>query len=224
MVPVELPGWSRVDGANDQEWEGSNADPPTGWAYQTQADWAANVNSSKKSSLVLTQSVNSGNFTLLYQTATITTTNKTVYSVLEVVSSLGVASANGRAGIGIRNSSNGRSVVLYIEYGDGFVRFRTTDLVDATTGTHNMNTAQAMFPLNHPFVLMIANDGTNLTFKAGPLYGGGFADAPTATFATETLASFLTQIGGSADQICYMMNMNTSGQTLKIISDWIRVV
>lgn len=222
MVPVELPGWSRVDGANDQEWEGSNSDPPSGWAYQTQADWAANVNNTRKSCLVLTQSVFSGNFTLLYQTATITTTNKTVYAVLEVVSSAGISNPNGRAGIGIRNSSNGRSVVVYAEYGNISVNLRQTDLVDATTGTHNFNSAQGMLPMNHPFVFAISNDGTNLTFKFAPLYGGAFSDL--TTIWTETLASFLTQIGGAADQICYMMNMNTSGQTLKIISDWIRVV
>lgn len=220
--PVDTPGWPRRDGADDTEWEITNADPPAGWAWDTQDSWVVDVNNTRKSCLQLTRATATGNFTTLYRSATFTSAGKTIFGVLEVLSSGSIAGNSGRAGIILRNSSNGRAVILYIEYEANVISVRVFDLNNATSGTLKVARGNVILSLVTPFIFAIQNDGTNLNFRVAP-YGGG-AESDFETIYSETLASFLTAAGGDADQYGYIMNLNSGSQTLKIISDWIRVV
>lgn len=216
--PFYNPGFIRYDGANDEEWEGANADPPSGWSYDNQSTATVDVNNVSKSELRMTASntvSNRGAF--LYKSAPASPSNKTYYAQIALEN---VGSDASYGGIFVRNNSNGRlfSIAIGPSSGNGTL-FGVVVQKNTNSSTFSANalaTSQLSFGVNTSVVLAMVNDGTNITFKWGPFFGGKQTDL--FTVYSEAIATFI----GSWDQIGYFLQAGgTGGMTL--ISDWFRI-
>lgn len=222
--PTNFPGWPRRDGASDEEWEGTNADPPSGYSWDNQDSTAVNVNNTIPSRIVLTRTTNntSSQITALYKTATVTTTNKRLYANIIATSALQSGDNGYYAGLVARNSSNGKIVFFFIGWDSAYqwnvgVQNWTSSTSFSATVLDQVNVNLVTVP-SCPVVLSIASDGTNLTFSYAPLVGG--VEGMWLQVATATLGSFI----GTWDQIGYGVRKSLGSTDMKVYSDWLRLL
>lgn len=217
-LPVGAPGWPRRDGADDEEWESADANPPTGWTWDNQDSTSDNENGTRKSFLCLTKTVNGAGHCVLYKNVPASPSNKTYYACLQWGSDLAGTSSNQQIGISLRNNTNGK-VVLFVVASSAnpttyVSHYTTTTAFDSLV----FSASVVSTPIPHQyFVLGVTYDGTNLSFKYSPYHGG--SEETMTTVYTETVASFL----GSFDAYGLTIYKN-NGTSNQLYCDWIRVV
>jgi len=207
--PVDQPGWPRRDASEDEEWEGANADPPSGWTYDNHSVVVADVNNLTPSLLRMSAtSGTSGRGAYLYKTAS-SPTNKRYYAPITV---LPVGSSATYGGLFVRNNSNGRLICLLSSHiGEVLIQKNT----DSSTFNANALTADIELTRSARTMLAIENDGTNIVFRVA---SGDSAETDWRTVYSETIATYIT----SFDQVGYCLQTSSSGAHM--LSDWFRVV
>lgn len=216
LVPIDLPGWPRRDGSDDEEWETTDASPPTGWTWDNQSTTTSNENGTRKSFLVLTKSSDAAAHSVLYK-AVPASPNKTYQACLQWASDIAGSGANCQAGI-VARSSAGALLVFVLSANP-----TPTFFVVRWTNSTSFNVIAYSGTIQPPFIpgtfgVMAMNyDGTNLAFQYAPFYEGG--EANLVTIYSEAVATFL----GTFNQFGLTILKN-SGTTHRLFCDWLRVV
>lgn len=217
MIPVDLPGWPRRDGAADEEWESTNASPPTGWTWDNQGTTTSNENGTRPSFLVLANSSDAGSHSVLYKNVP-ASPNKTYYACLQWASDLAGSGNNCQVGIAARNNTSGRLLVFVLAANPiptfFVVRWTTSTSFNAIAFS---GTVQPPFIPGSYGVMAFTSDGTNLAFKYSPFHQGG--ESNYVTIYSEAIATFLTSFDAFGLTI-----LKNSGATNQLFCDWIRVV
>ena len=214
--PTDAPGWPRRDGADDEEWESNDANPPTGWTWDNQDSTADNENGTRKSHLVLDKSVNGSGQSVIYK-AVPASSNKTYYAALQWGSDLAGSGNNCQVGIAAR-SSGGKLLICTVAGNPTPTLFVAR--WDTSTSFNTISFTASIVPHIVPgqtFVLAFTSDGTNLSFKYSPHYGGG--EETLKTVYSEAIATHL----GTFNQFGLSIFKN-SGTTNSLYCDWLRVL
>lgn len=220
-VPMEAPGWPRRDGADDDEFEGTNSDPPSGWTWEGQNSTVVDTNNNRKSSLILTKTVGDGaNIGNLYK-AVSGLSSKRFYALCHYLSDMTSTIYQHRIMTAIRNSSNGK--LMYFMFTNDPTGNKLSLYVQRWTAWNNYTSTAYTPYLIRTFVqpmaivLSIRGDGTNIIFEYAPYRDGG--ENTFITIYSETIANFI----GSMDQISVASYFG-GGTTHKVYFDWARVI
>lgn len=221
--PIDTPGWPRLDGADDSEFELANTDPPSGWTWQAQqAGMTSDVNNLSPSQLIVLATTGSGTVGTLYRSATLTTANKLIAAAISGNAG-GTPVGNDQTffGLIIRNSSNGRALALVFRVFANAI-YLSVNRYDTAVGSP---TEVLVDNYEHPVpvVLGIENDGTNLLFWWAPRFAS--SQGSMQLIYTEALATYLTAAGGAADQYGFYIRQiqNVTNAPTKMAVDWVRV-
>lgn len=219
LVPIHLPGWSRNDGANDDEWEGSNVDPPAGWTWDNQDTTTVNTNNTYKSNILLIKSNTANKLAALYKNVPASPTGKTFYCLFQWAADNKSTVGNSAVGMVARNNSNGRLIFYYLLNSGVSPLLVITRWADSSTPGITAFTAAVTctFIPGIYGVLGFTYDGTNLIFKYAPQYNGAFENL--VSIHTESIAGHLLSFDAFGLGI-----FNNGSVVTTLLSDWIRVV
>jgi len=218
LIPLHLPGWARRDGANDDEWEGSNVDPPSGWTWDNQDSTTVDTNNQRKSFTVLTKSNTADKLAVLYQNVP-ASPNKTYYSLFQWASDNKSSSSNSAVGLIARNNTSGRILFFFLSNSASQPILSVSQWLTSTSPIATVFSASIIpnFIPGMYGVLGMTFDGTSLSFKYSPLYNGAFENF--VTVYSETLVAFIAAFDSFGIGIYHHRSVTTT-----LYSDWLRVV
>lgn len=217
LVPIDLPGWPRRDGAADEEWEGSNTDPPSGWTWDNQNGTTVNTNNTRKSFITLSRSADAASQTVLYKNVP-ASPNKTYYAAIQWASDLNGSGNNTQCGLALRATATGALLIYTMAANPTPTLFVSN--WSTSTLFNSIAYTETVIPVVGPgsyYVLAFTSDGTNIAFKYSPFHEGG--EGNYVTVFTVAIATFLGAFNSYG--LSFFKN---SGTTSTMFCDWIRVV
>lgn len=221
-LPVESPGWPRANGTDDDDFEGTNADPPTGWTWENQDSIVVDCNNALKSHLVLSKSVAGSNVSSLYKTVSGLDTGTRFSLKVNLNTQTAEDVYECRCFIGLRESSTGKLVVMWMENSTATPyppTFKTDKWTNYSTFFSNgIIGGYEWIPHAYPIILSVRYTGGNFEFSWACYYGG--TSLVYSLFHSYANSSFMTTV----DQACFgiFLSSATSSKKTTTFFDWAR--